>query len=221
MSYFETYKKRLLAYGSTPDEVIINNTKDTINKSFDFSLFSEKIPIDGILTDVIINQGKTSDDKTLLFRPDYESHRGAIAEINKSFFLFTEFDTNKLYPVAKTKLCNTSFSLSSSDQRIPSGKINEVTGQPIIVTVPGEKIEIPCIFERTTKINGTELAVNLPEGQANVTIPNIKHEKLKIGIILPFFGEEYQVNDIDYSKVYGDYGTIKLIAKKKVGGNSE
>ncbi|MFC8062216.1 hypothetical protein ACFVRM_19810, partial [Bacillus velezensis] len=116
MNSFETYKKRLLAYGSTPDEVIINNTKDTINKSFDSSLFSESIPINGELTDVIINQGKTSEDKTLLFRPDYESHKGAIAEINDSPFLITEFDTNRLYPIAKAKLCNSSISLTSSDR---------------------------------------------------------------------------------------------------------
>ncbi|MGF0274392.1 hypothetical protein P5495_018785, partial [Bacillus velezensis] len=33
--------------------------------------------------------------------------------------------------------------------------------------------------------------------------------------------EEFRVDDIDYSKVYGDTGTIRLIAKKKVGGDSE
>ncbi|TNU64306.1 hypothetical protein FH505_10925 [Bacillus velezensis] len=221
MNSFETYKKRLLAYGSTPDEVIINNTKDTINKSFDSSLFSESIPINGELTDVIINQGKTSEDKTLLFRPDYESHKGAIAEINDSPFLITEFDTNRLYPIAKAKLCNSSISLTSSDRKIPSGKINEITGKPIMITVPGEKLEIPCVFERTTSIIGSELAINIPEGQAHVTIPFLKHEKLKKGLFLSFYGEEFRVDDIDYSKVYGDSGTLRLIAKKKVGGDSE
>ncbi|WP_144452887.1 hypothetical protein [Bacillus subtilis] len=145
-------------------------------------------------------------------------NRGDLIKYDDSYWIVNSRPTdNKMNDSATIRQCNTSFFLTSEDKLVDTGKINEITGKPIYEKVPGEKTEVPCIFERTTSINGTELAVNLPDGQANITIPYLVHEKLKIGLTLTFFGEDYQVDDIDYSKVYGDHGTIKLVAKKKVG----
>ncbi|MED2945351.1 hypothetical protein P4284_23920 [Bacillus swezeyi] len=145
---------------------------------------------------------------------------GGVAEWGTEQWLITTYPSfNKIYKKAEIRLCNSSIKITANDKWIDSDKISEVTGKPIKVKVPGEVIEIPCIFERSTSINGTDLAVNLPDGQANITIPNVDNDKIKIGLLLSFFGEDYLVNDIDYSKVYGDHGTIKLIAKKKVRGD--
>ncbi|ARC67825.1 hypothetical protein B34_00382 [Bacillus licheniformis] len=145
---------------------------------------------------------------------------GGVVNWDSQKWLITTFPSfNKIYKKAEIRLCNSSIQLTTNDKWIDSDKISEVTGKPIKTKVPGEVIEIPCVFERSTSINGTDLAVNLPDGQANITIPNINNDKIKIGLLLSFFGEDYLVNDIDYSKVYGDRGTIKLIAKKKVRGD--
>ncbi|TYS38072.1 hypothetical protein FZC77_00210 [Bacillus swezeyi] len=145
---------------------------------------------------------------------------GGVVKWGTEQWLITTYPSfNKIYKKAEIRLCNSSIKITANDKWIDSDKISEITGKPIKVKVPGEVIEIPCIFERSTSINGTDLAVNLPDGQANITIPNVDNNKIKIGLLLSFFGEDYLVNDIDYSKVYGDHGTIKLIAKKKVRGD--
>ncbi|WP_345807524.1 hypothetical protein [Bacillus pumilus] len=55
---------------------------------------------------------------------------------------------------------------------IDTGKINEITGKPIKKLVPGEMIEVPCIFERTVSVDGSDSQpINLPDGQAHITLP--------------------------------------------------
>ncbi|KXJ35265.1 hypothetical protein NSA31_00310 [Bacillus subtilis] len=181
---------------------------------------SEKVTIDGIEKTVMITSKYSSGDGSTryILGEIADIYRGGVVKFNDETWLITSHPlSNKIYKKAEIKICGTSFFLTSEDKLIDTGKINEITGKPIYEKVPGEKTEVPCIFERTTSIKGTELAVNLPDGQANITIPYLVHEKLKIGLTLTFFGEDYQVDDIDYSKVYGDHGTIKLVAKKKVG----
>ncbi len=185
---------------------------------------SEKVTIDGIEKTVMITSKYSSGDGTskYILGEISDIYCGGVVKYNGETWLITSLPhSNKIYKKAEIKICGAVFTLTSDDKSVESGKVNEITGKPIYKKIPGEKTEVPCIFERSTSINGTELAVNLPDGQANITIPYFVHEKLKIGLTLTFFGETYQVNDIDYSKVYGDTGTIRLIAKKKVGGDSE
>ncbi|KXZ22313.1 hypothetical protein P4T89_13155 [Bacillus nakamurai] len=185
---------------------------------------SEIVTIDGIEKTVMITSKYSSSDGTskYILGEISDIYYGGVVKHNGETWLITSLPhSNKIYKKAEIKICSAVFTLTSDDKSVDSGKVNEITGKPIYKKIPGEKTEVPCIFERSASINGTELAVNLPDGQANIIIPYFVHEKLKIGLTLTFFGENYQVNDIDYSKVYGDYGTIKLIAKKKVGGDSE
>ncbi len=185
---------------------------------------SEIVTIDGIEKTVMITSKYSSGDGTskYILGEISDIYCGGVVKYNGETWLITSLPhSNKIYKKAEIKICGYEFTLTSDDKSVDSGKVNEITGKPIYKRIPGEKTEVPCIFERSTSINGTELAVNLPDGQANITIPYFVHEKLKIGLTLTFFGETYQVNDIDYSKVYGDHGTIRLIAKKKVGGDSD
>ncbi|QZY34513.1 hypothetical protein [Bacillus amyloliquefaciens] len=185
---------------------------------------SEIVTIDGIEKTVMITSKYSSGDGTskYILGEISDIYCGGVVKYNGETWLITSLPhSNKIYKKAEIKICGAVFTLTSDDKSVDSGKVNEITGKPIYKRIPGEKTEVPCIFERSTSISGTELAVNLPDGQANITIPYFVHEKLKIGLTLTFFGETYQVNDIDYSKVYGDTGTIRLIAKKKVGGDSE
>ena len=179
------------------------------------------IELNGKPEQVIIQTTQDSETKKVLTVLGL-LNRGDLILYDGSYWLVNSRPTdNKMNDSAIMRLCNSSISLTSSDELIDSGKIDEVTGRPIKIKVPGEKVDIPCVLERTTSTIGSELAINIPEGQAHVTIPFLKHEKLKKGLFLSFYVEEFRVDDIDYSKVYGDTGTIRLIAKKKVGGDSE
>ncbi|MED0777928.1 hypothetical protein [Bacillus siamensis] len=185
---------------------------------------SEKVTIDGIEKTVMITSKYSSGDGTskYILGEISDIYCGGVVKYNGETWLITSLPhSNKIYKKAEIKICGAVFTLTSDDKSVESGKVNEITGKPIYKKIPGEKTEIPCVFERTTSIIGSELAINIPEGQAHVTIPFLKHEKLKKGLFLSFYGEEFRVDDIDYSKVYGDTGTIRLIAKKKVGGDSD
>ncbi|PAD57318.1 hypothetical protein [Bacillus licheniformis] len=176
------------------------------------------VELNGKPVQVIIQTTQNSEVKKILTVIGL-LNRGDIIKYDDNLWIVDSRPTdNKMNDSATMRLSNSSIKITTNDKWIDSDKISEITGKPIKIKVPGEVIEIPCVFERSTSINGTDLAVNLPNGQANITIPNIKNDKIKIGLPLSFFGEDYLVKDIDYSKVYGDHGTIKLIAEKKVRG---
>ncbi|WP_255233939.1 hypothetical protein [Bacillus altitudinis] len=147
-------------------------------------------------------------------------NRGDLILYDNSYWLVNSRPTdNKMNDSATMKQCNSSIKLSTGDIQVDTGKINEITGKPIKKLVPGESIEIPCVFERTVSVNGSDQPINLPDGQAHITLPYSTNPHLKIGLKTQFYSEEYIVHDIDYSKVIDGVGTIKLIAKKKVSDN--
>ncbi|WP_313955501.1 hypothetical protein [Bacillus pumilus] len=177
----------------------------------------EDVFVDGISVKCLI-QSKSNDGlfRYILAKPD-EIKLGSVVEWDVGKWLIvTQPNDNKIYKKAEMRLCNNSIKLSSDDKQVDTGKINEITGKPIKKLVPGEIIEVPCIFERTTSVNGSDQPINLPDGQAHITLPYSTNPQLKIGLKTQFYSEEYIVHDIDYSKVINGVGTIKLIAKKKV-----
>lgn len=177
----------------------------------------EDVFVDGISVKCLI-QSKSNDGlfRYILAKPD-EIKLGSVVEWDVGKWLIvTQPNDNKIYKKAEMRLCNNSIKLSSGDKQVDTGKINEITGKPIKKLVPGEIIEVPCIFERTTSVNGSDQPINLPDGQAHITLPYSTNTQLKIGLKTQFYSEEYIVHDIDYSKVIDGVGTIKLIAKKKV-----
>ncbi|MBU8573767.1 hypothetical protein [Bacillus pumilus] len=180
----------------------------------------EEVFVDGNSAKCLI-QSKSNDGlfRHILAKPD-EITLGSVVEwdVGKWLIVTQPYD-NKIYKKAEMRLCNNSIKLSSGDKQVETGKVNEITGKPIKKLVPGEIIEVPCIFERTTSVNGSDQPINLPDGQAHITIPYSANPQLKIGLKTQFYSEEFIVHDIDYSKVIDGVGTIKLIAKKKVSDN--
>ncbi|WP_335351997.1 hypothetical protein [Bacillus pumilus] len=177
----------------------------------------EDVIVDGISVKCLI-QSKSNDGlfRYILAKPD-EIKLGSVVEWDVGKWLIvTQPNDNKIYKKAEMRLCNNSIKLSSGDKQVDTGKVNEITGKPIKKLVPGEIVEVPCIFERTTSVNGSDQPINLPDGQAHITLPYSTNPQLKIGLKTQFYSEEYIVHDIDYSKVINGVGTIKLIAKKKV-----
>ncbi|MEK5007315.1 hypothetical protein MHI11_09125 [Bacillus sp. FSL K6-3312] len=180
----------------------------------------EEVFVDGVSVKCLI-QSKSNDGlfRYILAKPD-EIKLGSVVEWDFSNWLIvTQPYDNKIYKKAEMRLCNSSIKLSSGDIYVDTGKINEITGKPIRKLVPGESIEIPCVFDRTVSVNGSDQPINLPDGQAHITLPYSTNPQLKIGLKTQFYSEEFIVHDIDYSKVIDGVGTIKLIAKKKVSDN--
>ncbi|MDM5298084.1 hypothetical protein QUF51_07925 [Bacillus pumilus] len=180
----------------------------------------EDVFVDGISVKCLI-QSKSNDGlfRYILAKPD-EIKLGSVVEWDVGKWLIvTQPNDNKIYKKAEMQLCNNSIKLSSGDKQVDTGKVNEITGMPIKKLVPGDIIKVPCIFERTTSVNGSDQPINLPDGQAHIILPYSTNPQLKIGLKTQFYSEEYVVHDIDYSKVIDGVGTIKLIAKKKVSDN--
>lgn len=226
MSYFDTYKKRLLAAGSTPDEVMINNTKTVINNAFDSSLFSIKVPIDGIDKDVIINQGRTSLEKTILLKPDDSIDKGSLVNIDGQFYLVVDFDTNKVYPIAKTKMCNTTLKLSFGSERTlardSEGKIiTDDYGRPEYIYEESTKDE-PCIVEmKNFKLTDTEKLL-VPEDSVLIMIKYQDADNLKVNSTIVLYDDEFKITHIDKTQVINNKGllliTAENIADKAVSG---
>lgn len=213
MNYFETYKTRLQAYGNNSEEAYINGTKHVINKSFDESLFSTVIPIDDVDTDVIINQGRNSDEKIILLRPDCSTYRGAIAKIEGFNFLIIDFDRNKVYPIAKAQICNNTFTIKGEPTQTIIGYDHR--GAPIYETVQGEDFEIPCIAE-TRVFSATEnQPINLPEGRLQVTLPYVENSALEIDKEFTMYGTNYKIINVDKTKSINGIGLIIITGQRK------
>lgn len=221
MSYFDVYKSRLKAYGNSSDEVTINTSKYIVNKSFDDSLFSTVISIDGVNIDVIVNQGNVSDEKTVLLRPDKVVNKGAIAIIEGLNYLIIDFDTNKVYPIAKAKLCNSTFPIKTNKTLVQKTDQNgnpvyDRFGDPVYIEVGGELVNEPCIVETTFLSRDQNTQLPLPEGRIHITLKYQKADCLKINYEFNMYNSRYKIYDIDYTKTISETGLMTIIANKVV-----
>lgn len=212
---FNTYKSRLLAQGATPDEVMINTTKQVIKNSFDSSLFSVSIEIDGDPIDVIINQGNTSEKKTLLFKPDVSIDKGSVAKIDDLYYLIMDFDTNKVYPIAKVELCNSTFPISSNKTSVLIGR-HPVTGQPIYEEQGGETVNEPCIVESKYNSSNENDQMPIPDGRIVITMKYQVADNLRVNHEFPMYGNQYKIADIDLTKVVSNKGIMRIVAERLV-----
>lgn len=100
MTYFEHYKKRVIADGNNLAESYTNSSKELVNYSFADSPTFAVIDIGGDMYDVRITSGKTSNDKRLLLRPDVKVDIGTYATIDNEKWLVMDYSKNVTTPVA-------------------------------------------------------------------------------------------------------------------------
>lgn len=212
MSYFETYRSRLLSQGNSSAESVINSTKQVINNSFDSSLSARTVLIEGLSITVIVNQGKNSEEKSILFKPDTVINIGTVVIIDSFNYLVMDFEANEVYPVAKLKLCNSTFPIQSDKTQVLKG-YNEFD-EPIYEYTESPPENVPCIVEAKIISDSVEEAINLPEGRLNVVIPFREHPDIAEGKQFTMYGSSYQIIGIDYTKSVNKKGILTLQGKK-------
>lgn len=95
--------KRRLENGSKNS---IDNTKKFLNDNFAQSPFYQIVLVDGEEIEAIINDEKTTEEKTLLLRPNTDMEKGQIVEFNNHLWLIMDFNNDEIYPTLKLRLCN-------------------------------------------------------------------------------------------------------------------
>lgn len=212
MSYFETYRSRLLSQGNSSAESVINTTKQVVNNSFDTSLSTKTVLIDGVSIVAIVNQGKNSEEKSILFKPDTVIDKGTVVTIDSLNYLVMDFEANEVYPVAKVKLCNSTFPIQSDKTQVLIG--TDDFGDPIYEYQEGTTENVPCIVETTVTSDSVDEAINLPEGRINVTIPFKDNPNIAEGKEFLMYGSTYQITGIDYTKSLNKKGILIIQGKK-------
>lgn len=212
MSYFDTYRSRLLSQGNSSAESVINTTKQVVNNSFDTSLSAKTILVDGVSMIAIVNQGDTSEEKSILFKPDTVIDKGTVVTIDSLNYLAMDFEANEVYPVAQVKLCNSTFPIQSDKTQVLKG-YNEFD-EPIYEYTESPPENVPCIVEAKITSDSVEEAINLPEGRLNVVIPFREHPDIAEGKQFTMYGSSYQIIGIDYTKSVNKKGILTLQGKK-------
>lgn len=106
---FDLYRKRMSIQGGNESQAFENETINFVNDSFSKSPFYAKVPINGVITEVRINSGDTTDDKLILFRPHNSVAKGSYVQYSGYNWLVTDTiddDDNRIYPTAKMQRCN-------------------------------------------------------------------------------------------------------------------
>ncbi len=206
MNEYELYKTRHELKGTNSTDAIKNRTKTVFNGKFESSPSFYKVLVDGIETDAIVNQGKLSNFKSLMFRPDTSVNKGDIVTYENKDYLIIDFDTNKVYPTAKLELCNYSLEYATEGS---TDYLKDENGEyvldddyrPIPITIEGEPISIPCIVRTSTyKLSDTE-QILIPDNTLQVSMQYDTGKLFKINDVKSFWDDEYKVSFADMSQV--------------------
>ena len=108
--------KRRLANGTKNS---IDNTKKFIDDNFAQSPFYQVVLINDVEIEAIINDETTTEEKTLLLRPNTDSEKGQIVEFNNHKWLIMDFNNDEVYPTLKLRLCNQLLKSVVGDAEIP------------------------------------------------------------------------------------------------------
>lgn len=105
MSYFDNYKKRLLASGNNELDAMVNNSTAYINKVFSNSPYYKNVLLNGTTNlEVRMLAGDTYFDKNILLKPNTTVKIGDYIKDGSDTYLVIDF-INKLLPRAKLKMC--------------------------------------------------------------------------------------------------------------------
>jgi hypothetical protein len=218
MSYLDIYRQRVLANGEKSTDTIINASKETIKNNLNNSLFTETFLVNGIEYSGLVTQGKTSDEKKLLFLPDVKIDIGSVVELKSKFYLIMDFlseGINEIYPTATLRLTNSTYPIQSGN------KTREIMGydqfgKPLYSYVYEINKNVPCIVESGIVQTDTNAQLVIPKNTVYVTLQYQTSETLIENYEFTMYNNKYKIKDIDYTKVINDKGIIKIIAEREV-----
>jgi protease II len=212
----EHYRRRIQRNGSSLQESILNDNKETANRQFHNSLFSEEVLINDVPATVVVTQGKTSEDKTLLFQPESVAYIGDIVKIKENNYLLLDFKgegISEIYPVGVLKLCNATFPIISDKTRVLIGY--DEYQRPVYNYVTNTN-QVPCIIESRYSFTRSNQQITLPDNRIEIMIKYVESESLKLDSEFEMRDGTYKIKNIDYSKVIKDKGILIISAERQV-----
>lgn len=195
---------------------------------------NDKITHDGLLileqsldgfsgTDVIINNvtqtrvliyekwDSNSETKKIIGRIE-DIERGHLLKIGELNWLITTLpEDNKIYRKAEIKLCNSTFPIDFNKTSVLIG-YNEFD-EPIYDETITE-VTTPCVVSSTIQSDKTTEAINLPDGQIEITIPYSESEYIVEGKEFNMYNTTYQIIGIDYTKSLNQSGLLIIKGKR-------
>jgi hypothetical protein len=217
--YLNQYRERV---NKSSADRLVEHTKQSFIKMFIGNPNYRLITIDGIQYETLYSQGKTSDEKSLLFTPNTKVDKGCIVEINNNSYLIIDFQgegINEIYPSATLKLCNSTYPFKQNGTKTlkldAQGKpvLNQF-GDPVYINTDGQVINIPCIVTSSIIAADENKQLPLPEGQLQVTMQY--RDDIKVNDTFSMYNNTYKIRNIDYTKVINDKGIMTLSVEQVV-----
>lgn len=224
IDYYNTYKNfhGLNKENSSQDNVI-NNTKRVVEDSFNYSLLTEKVLVDGVEYDALVKQEKKSEDKKLIFKPDTKINIGSIIKFNNIDYLTMDFlgeGINEVYPTATIKVCNSLFPIITNKSTVllrdDEGNLvyDDLTGEPIEVESGGTTTIVPCIVENKYRVDDSNNQLTLPENELLITLPF--YPEIKLDYKFSLYDESFKVINLDRTKVINNKGVLSIRVRREV-----
>jgi hypothetical protein len=217
-NYFDRYKTRMNASGSSMGNTFKNSTIDFINKSFKDSPNYKQVDINGVTTDVrIVDNENKSNEKTLLFKPGIANVYGENALIDSENWLVVEYFKDEIHPKATIHRCNNTITITTDGAKTKIGETE--WGEPVYDTSSGTTYNFPCVIKSLREMNDTDNEsneINIIESRIVLIISSSTdaNNVIKENTEFSMFSNVYRVYSFDRSKIYNDKGLLVVLADK-------
>lgn len=214
MSYFDTYKQRMLSNGSSQIDSVKNATTQIVKNTFKDSPSYKQVLINGVTVDVQLIHSDQSNEKSILFLPNISFDIGSVVDINSKKWLMVDFFDNDITPKGQLKYCNSTFKLSGTTTKTQIGE--DYLGRPIYEEETTGDEFIPCIADsRIFNQPTSEDVVNLPDNKLEITMQYTTHKDVDYGQKFEMYNQKFLIVGMDYTNVADGKGTIKIIGERE------
>lgn len=216
MSKYQHYRNRVTIDGATMRDVIKNSTKRLQHANLMNSPSLSYVKVNSEEYPCIVSDIDTFKKRRFLFLPDTIVEAGSYIELQNLTYLVTEYALDDIYPQSIGELCNDTFDLVITTERI---KVDEdVFGRPIYDTI--DKIEsIPCVVSTKTYSTAENNPIPLPDGSMTIKLPYKPDREIPLNYVIEKRGQQYQVTSVSYENVLNEVGFIEITLQRVVSGN--
>jgi hypothetical protein len=208
--YLNEYRNRM------NKKSLVEHTKQAFVKMFIGNPNYKVITINGEQYETLYSQGKSSEEKSLLFAPNTKIDIGSVVPLNGNSYMVMDFQgegINEIYPSATLKLCNSTYPINGSRTKVlktdSNGKaVLNKFNDPVYIYTDGATTNTPCIVASTIIAADENKQLPLPEGQLTVTLSY--RDDVKVNDTFSMYNNNYKIRGIDYTKVINGKGIMVL-----------
>ena len=206
MSYFDSYRARVNASGTSMQSAIYNTTKRQaieylMNSPTKSYVYLNDNPD---LFPVIASDKETFHKRVYLFRPETVIHVGDyIRQTDGSIYLAVDQEKDNLYPQLIGELCNDVFEYVLVDKNVKIVIDYDDFKRPIY-DYKKDPIKLPCVLTDKVPSMIDNSAIPLPEGALIIKIPYVKGKMPEVNYIFNHRDGQYKVANISYENVFSD-----------------